>query len=59
MRSYCEHETYRKAFRKRAVWGEPLFAEAKEWHGFRRFMRLEKVNAETLLTASGRNSSAY
>jgi hypothetical protein len=24
---------YEKALRKRRVWVEPLFAEAKEWHG--------------------------
>jgi hypothetical protein len=36
---------------------EPLFGEAKEWHGMRRFglRRLEKVNIEALLIASGRN----
>ena len=39
------------------VWVEPLFGEAKEWHGLRRFRlrRLEKVNIETLLIASGQN----
>jgi hypothetical protein len=43
--------------RKRKVWVEPLFAEAKDWHGMRRFRlrRLEKVNMETLLIASGQN----
>jgi hypothetical protein len=36
---------------------EPLFGEAKDWHGMRRFRlrRLEKVNAEALLTAAGQN----
>jgi hypothetical protein len=36
---------------------EPLFAEAKDWHGLRRFRlrRLEKVNIEALLIASGQN----
>ncbi len=36
---------------------EPLFAEAKAWHGLRRF-RLrgaEKVNGEALLIAVGQN----
>lgn len=28
---------YEKALRKRRVWVEPLFAEAKDWHGMRRF----------------------
>ena len=36
---------------------EPLFAEAKDWHGLRRFRLrgLEKVNGETLLIAAGQN----
>ncbi len=36
---------------------EPLFGEAKDWHGLRRFRlrRLEKVNMEALLVASGQN----
>ena len=43
--------------RKRQVWVEPLFAEAKEWHGLRRFRLrgLEKVNGEALLIAAGQN----
>jgi Transposase DDE domain len=46
---------YHKAMRKWQVWVEPLFAEAKEWHGLRRF-RLrghENVNNEALLVAVG------
>ena len=48
---------YEKALRKRRVWVEPLFAEAKDWHGMRRFRlrRLEKVNIEALLIAAGQN----
>ena len=48
---------YEKALRKRRVWVESLFAEAKDWHGLRRFRlrRLEKVNIEALLTAAGQN----
>ena len=48
---------YEKALRKRRVWVEPLFAEAKNWHGLRRFRlrRLEKVNIEVLLIAAGQN----
>jgi hypothetical protein len=51
VRSYGDTEAYRKAIRKRAVWVELLFAEAKDWHGLRRFRlrSLEKVNAEALL----------
>ena len=39
------------------MWVEPLFAEAKEWHGLRRFRlrRLEQVNVEGLLVAAGQN----
>jgi hypothetical protein len=35
-----------------------LIAEAKDWHGMRRFRlrRLEKVNIEALLIASGQNA---
>ena len=49
---------YEKALRKRRVWVEPLFGEAKDWHGLRRFRlrRLEKVNIEALLIASGQNT---
>ena len=57
VRSYHATEPYRKARRKRQVWVEPLFAEAKEWHGLRRFRLrgLAGVNVEALLTASGQN----
>ena len=56
-RGYRDSEPYRKAMRKRAVWVEPLFGEAKDWHGLRRFRlrRLEKVNTEALLKAAGQN----
>jgi transposase len=56
-RAYRNSEPYRKAIRKRAVWVEPLFGEAKDWHGLRRFRlrRLEKVNTEALLKAAGQN----
>jgi hypothetical protein len=39
------------------VWVELLFAEAKDWHGLRRFRlrRLEKVNFEALLIADGQD----
>ena len=48
---------YAKAMRKRAVWVEPLFGEAKEWHGLRRvrLRGLWKVNCEGLLIAAGQN----
>jgi hypothetical protein len=34
---YQDTEPCQKALRKRQVWVEPLFAEAKDWHGARRF----------------------
>ena len=57
VRGYQDTEPYRKALRKRQVWVEPLFGEAKDWHGARRFQlrRLEKVNAEALLIGAGQN----
>jgi hypothetical protein len=57
VRSYHGTEAYKKAMRKRRVWVEPLFGEAKAWHGLERFRLrlLEKVNIEALVTASGQN----
>ena len=57
VRSYRGTFAYEKAPRKRKVWIEPLFAEAKEWHGMRevRLRTLEKANCEVLVTASGQN----
>ncbi len=40
VRGYHSTEPYAKAMRKRQVWVEPLFAEAKAWHGLRRFRLL-------------------
>ena len=57
VRAYHATESYKKAMRKRAVWIEPLFGEAKQWHGLRQFRLrgLTKVNTESLLTAAGQN----
>jgi hypothetical protein len=57
VRGYQTTEPYKKALRKRKVWVEPLFGEAKQWHGLERFRlrMLEKVNIEALVTASGQN----
>ena len=57
VRGYHETPAYRKAMRKRSVWVEPLFGEAKDWHGLRRFRLrgLNKVNVEGLLVATGQN----
>jgi len=54
---YRETDAYQKAMRKRQVWVEPLFGEAKEWHGMEKF-RLRghrKVNIEAMLIAAGLN----
>ena len=57
VRAYRGTTPYEKALRKRRVWVEPMFAEAKEWHGMRRFRlrRLWRVNAEALVIAAGQN----
>jgi transposase len=57
VRAYHQTKACQKAIRKRSVWIEPLFAEAKQWHGLRRFRLryLRKVNSEALLTATGQN----
>jgi hypothetical protein len=57
VRGYHATEAYRKAMRKRQVWVEPLFAEAKDWHGLRRFRLRGLINAniEGLLVAAGQN----
>jgi transposase len=57
VRAYQQTPAYEKALRKRQVWVEPLFAEAKEWHGLRRFRLrlLWRVNSEALLIAAGQN----
>jgi hypothetical protein len=62
--SYLEHvkgyhhtPAYQKAMNKRKVWVEPRFAEAKDWHGMRRFRfrLLWRVNCEALRIAAGQN----
>jgi transposase len=57
IRSYHQTEPYQKAMRKRKVWVEPIFAEAKLWHGVRRFRlrRLWRVTTEALMIASVQN----
>jgi hypothetical protein len=61
VRGYHATEAYQKAMRKRQVWVEPLFAEAKGWHGLRRFRLrgLENVNIEGLLIAAGQNLKRF
>ena len=57
VRAYHATEAYKKAYRKRTVWVEPLFAEGKDWHGMRRFRlrQLWRVNCEALMRAGGQN----
>ncbi len=57
VQSYHQTPAYQKALRKRQVWIEPLFAEAKDWHGMRRFRLrlLWRVNCEALRIAAGQN----
>jgi len=57
VRGYHGTEAYQKAMRKRKVWIEPLFGEAKQWHGMRQFRLrgLAKVNIEGLFIAAGQN----
>ena len=55
--AYHQTEAYQTAMRKRGVWVEPLFGEAKEFHRLRRFRLrgLKKVNIEGLMIAAGQN----
>ncbi len=57
VRGYHATEAYKKAMRKRQIWVEPLFAEAKEWHGLRRLRLRGSLNAniQGLLIAAGQN----
>jgi Transposase DDE domain len=57
VRDYYPTEAYKKAYRKRSVWVEPLFAEGKQWHGMGRFRlrRLWRVNSEAHMIAAGQN----
>ena len=57
VRTYQQTLAYQKALGKRKVWVEPLFAEAKDWHGLRRFRLrlLWRVNCEALRIATGQN----
>ena len=57
VKGYQQTLAYQKALNKRKVWVEPLFAEAKDWHGMRRFRlrRLWRVNCEAQIIAAGHN----
>lgn len=57
MKQYYPTEAYQQAMRKRQVWVEPLFGEAKQFHTLERFRlrRLWKVNIQGVFTPSGQN----
>jgi hypothetical protein len=57
VKGYLETDVYQKAIRKRSLWTEPLFGEAKDYHRLRRFRLrgLQKVNIEGKLVAAGQN----
>jgi transposase len=57
VQQYRTTPAYHKAQRKRSVWVEPMFGEAKQWHNLRKFRwrGLLKVNMQALLTAAGQN----
>jgi transposase len=57
VRAYHATESYKRAMRKRSIWVEPLFGEAKQWHGLRQFRLrgLTKVNIQGVFTAAGQN----
>ena len=61
VRGYHATEAYQKAIRKRQVWVEPLFAEAKDWHGLRRLRlrSLMNANIQGLLIAAGQNLKRF
>jgi hypothetical protein len=61
VRRYSGTPNFQKAMRKRGVWVEPLFAEAKQWHGLRQFRLrgLANVNVKALLVAAGQNLKRY
>ncbi len=55
--AYQATPAYKKAMRKRSVWIEPLFGEAKQWHQATQFRlrRLRRVNIQALILAAGQN----
>src|SRR5262249_33767665 len=59
VRGYHATEAHAKAIRKRQV--EPLFAEAKAWHGLRRLRLrgLRNANIQGLLIAAGQNLKRF
>ena len=61
MRGYHATEAYKKAMRKRQVWVEPLFAEAKDGTAYAASGcgGWTNVNIEGLLIAAGQNLKRF
>jgi IS5 family transposase len=57
VQGYRDTPAFKRAMRKRSIWVEGLFAEAKQWHGLHRFRLrgLANVNIQALLVATGQN----
>ena len=57
IRAYAGTPAFKWAMRKRGIWIEGLFAEAKQWHGLHRFRLrgLANVNIQALMVATGQN----
>jgi len=57
VRGYHANQAYRMAMRKRTAQVEPLFADAKEWHGLQRLRlrSLMNANIQGLLIAAGQS----
>jgi transposase len=57
VKEYHQTDHYQNRMRKRGVWVEPLFGEAKDFHRLRRFRLrgLLKVNIEGVMIAAGQN----
>jgi transposase len=57
VQGYQGTAAFKQAMRKRSIWVEGLFAEAKGWHGLQRFRLrgLVNVNIQALLVAAGQN----
>jgi transposase len=61
VQGYRDTPPFKRAMRKRSIWMEGLFAEAKQWHGLDRFRlrRLANVNIQVLLIAAGQNPKRW
>jgi hypothetical protein len=61
VRGYHATAAYQKGMRKRQVRVEPLFAEAKAWHGLHRLRLrgLQNANIQGLLIAAGQNVKRF